>query len=284
MLQPKVGCTPTQSLNKTFCGFGVIRHCQWGLICSSRYNRLMQTAASKTRIELTFIVPLIRYMLLLQHTTHLSKAGLHQFTEWEKQTVHSGEEVTGQPPSPGSCAVTSIYIFPTRWFLIQKCVSTDPEGCQRVDPAGLPEGGGAADGAPAPAHCAILRRVHRRRAAGHGVRVYEARRPQPLSPVCTPHLLGPQELNVFILRLKPQQQHQTICWNLKWLTFNFAPCFWKFQLSGTITYQTTARLIQLPVKNTHFNPLDLYIFKVILIHKLHIIPALYMGHKCLINT
>lgn len=165
---------------------------------STRFNTQLTlqqvNAASKTRTELTFIVPLIRYMLLLQHTTHHSKSAPHRFTKWEKQTVHSGEEVTGQPPSPGSCAVTSIYIFPTGWFLIQKYVSTDPEGCQRVNPAGLPEGGGAADGAPAPAHRAILRRVHRRRAAGHGVWVHEARRPQPLSPVRTPHLLGPQEL------------------------------------------------------------------------------------------
>lgn len=49
------------------------------------------------------------------------------------------------------------------------CVVTDSEGRQRVDPAGLPEGGGAADGAPTPAHRAVLRRLHRRRAAGHGV-------------------------------------------------------------------------------------------------------------------
>lgn len=47
-------------------------------------------------------------------------------------------------------------------------VVTDSKGRQRVDPAGLPEGGGAADSAPTPAHCAILRRLHRRGAAGHG--------------------------------------------------------------------------------------------------------------------
>ena len=58
---------------------------------------------------------------------------------------------------------------------------TDFKGRQRVDPAGLPEGGGAADGAPAPAHRAILRRLYGRRAAGHGVRIHEARRPQPIS-------------------------------------------------------------------------------------------------------
>lgn len=45
----------------------------------------------------------------------------------------------------------------------------DSEGRQRVDPAGLPAGGRAADGAAAPAHCAVLRRLHGRRAAGHGV-------------------------------------------------------------------------------------------------------------------
>lgn len=60
---------------------------------------------------------------------------------------------------------------------------TDSEGRQRVDAAGLPEGGGAADDAPTPAHCAVLRRLYRRRAARHGVRVHEARRPQPIPPV-----------------------------------------------------------------------------------------------------
>lgn len=66
------------------------------------------------------------------------------------------------------------------------CVVTDSEGRQRVNPAGLPEGGRAADGAPTPAHCAILRCLYRWRATGHGVWIHEARRPQPLSSVRRP--------------------------------------------------------------------------------------------------
>lgn len=71
-------------------------------------------------------------------------------------------------------------------------VVSDSEGRQRVDPAGLPAGGGATDGAPAPTHRAFLRRVHGRRAAGHGVRVHEARRLKPLPPVSgRPAAIGP---------------------------------------------------------------------------------------------
>lgn len=85
------------------------------------------------------------------------------------------------------CSATSIRVLPKfRPACVCVCVSTDPERRQRVDPAGLPAGGGASDSAAAPAHRSLLRRVHRWRAAGHGVRVHEARRPQPLFAVSTP--------------------------------------------------------------------------------------------------
>lgn len=60
-----------------------------------------------------------------------------------------------------------------RWLLASSfkgsCLALDPEGRQRVNPAGLPEGGGAPDGSAASAHRAFLRRVHGRRAARHGL-------------------------------------------------------------------------------------------------------------------
>lgn len=48
----------------------------------------------------------------------------------------------------------------TFMYMLRVFVSTDSERRQRVDPAGLPEGGGAPDGPPAPAHCAVLWRLH----------------------------------------------------------------------------------------------------------------------------
>lgn len=82
------------------------------------------------------------------------------------------------------CSATSIHVSTKiRPVHLCACVSTDPERCQWVHPAGLPERGGASDSSAAPAHCPLLRRVHRWRATGHGVRVHEARWPEPLSAV-----------------------------------------------------------------------------------------------------
>lgn len=79
--------------------------------------------------------------------------------------------------------VCFIVFLLTFMYIHGSFVATDAERRQRVDPAGLSEGGGAPDGPPAPAHRAVLRRLHGRRAAGHGVRIHEARRPQPIPQV-----------------------------------------------------------------------------------------------------
>lgn len=82
------------------------------------------------------------------------------------------------------------------------CLTADAEGRERVDPAGLPAGGRAADGAPAPTHRALLWRVHGRRATGHGVRVHETRRPEPLPSVRrNPRIHAPPLHHLFVLTL-----------------------------------------------------------------------------------